>query len=123
MLNSHLTPNSPGLNDFMEMSEIQQAKRWFIERFLHSTPSRTFALRSHGLEDMTRAEAQKMSKVRQRNARYDFKFIPTRHRLVIEPNTDEAAWCRGVIWYDPEQGEFTYQSREHVDLYTDLDRP
>ena len=77
----------------MYAEEQLEAKKWFINRFIHSSPGRKFALRMHGIESGPTIQAR----VRKPNAVYDFTFQPTIEGLEVIAITPESRWVYGVI--------------------------
>lgn len=103
--------------------EIKEAQRWFIERFLHTDTTRNFALRQHKLVTLTPDQAKKLKAARIRYAAFDFHFEALSNCMLVVPNTAEAEWCRGGIWYDPKEESFTYMTMKRADLFVNLDIP
>lgn len=96
----------------MTPEQQRAAKLWFIERFIHSAPGRSFAYRLHELTEQETPRIQ--NRVRQKNARYDFAFIldtsePFGTVINIVPRTSESRWAKGVITVN-QAGLFTYVS-------------
>lgn len=103
------------------MNEAERAKRWFIERFIHSSAGRSFALRANGLEPMTVDQKKKMAALRQNNTQYDFHFIETPLKIYVEPNHGDAGWVRGMIWHDPIERELRYATLKRITLFGEED--
>lgn len=89
------------------MSEDQQreAKRWFIDRFIHSAFGHQFANRLHGLEPIPIQKEFNRSK--KRFPTLDFSFLDEQRGLVIVANHPDAAWAEGLIFID-NSGKFQY---------------
>lgn len=101
--------------------EQAAAANWFIDRFVESSASRNMAKRINGLEEMTLDQRKKLGAVRARNKRHDFQFLPTAFKLAVIPNTAEAEWSRGVIWFDHEQNMYCYMTTKRQDLFLEMD--
>lgn len=94
----------------MTPEQIDAAKIWFIERFLPTPTSRSFAMKNNELV----AAAPIQAKVRRGNARYDFGFIERGSYLVVAPRVSEASWTFGAIY--PSGNSFRYACFSEDDI-------
>lgn len=82
------------------MSEEQQreAKRWWINRYIHHPFAVHFALRQHGLEPIP---VQKEHNRAIKRWKYlNISFMDTEKGLVIKANSPESEWAEGLIFLD-----------------------
>lgn len=101
------------------MSEDQQreAKRWFIDRFVHSAFGHQFAYRLHGIEPIPIQKEFNRSK--KQHPTLNFTFIAEWRGLVIQANQPESKWAEGLIFLD-KNSNYQYitgkviQSREVI---------
>jgi hypothetical protein len=90
----------------VEQNSVREAEIWFINRFIDTQTNRNFSLRLNELAEMTTDEAKKLRANRYRMGRFDFRFIPTENYVIVQPNTEEAEWARGVIWIENNEFQF-----------------
>lgn len=99
----------------MTPDERALAKRWFINRFIHTITNRNFALRINNLQEMSPSERNKLASYRARNARFDFTFLDAEDQIAVMPRTPESDWVKGVIWMD-KNGGFQYRTATRIDI-------
>lgn len=78
-----------------EREKLTQAGEWFINRYLHSSSARHFALKMLHRQMVN-------SRIRRYNARYDFAFTWLENRVAVVPLTEEAEWAAGAIYRTPD---------------------
>jgi len=102
----------------MNDDQQREAKRWFIDRFVHSAFGHQFALRLAGLEPI---EVPNFTFNRQKNRfpTLNFSFVPEERGLLIIADRPESAWAEGLIFLD-KNNNYQYitgkviQSREVI---------
>jgi len=104
----------------MNEQQQEQAKHWWIHRFVPTKSRQNWVKRINGLVEMTPDQKKKLTN-RRNDHREDqilFQYNTKADTIDIIPADPAASWATGYIIYDPTDREFIYQSQTPINLFT-----
>lgn len=87
-----------------------EAMEWFITNFVVNPTSQNFVRLANGLIEPTPSQRKNLLSYRGRNRRNDFTFMEMGNFVAIVPKHEQAAWAKGVIFYDEIMGNYRFVS-------------